>query len=235
MKKKLVVFSGAGISAESGLSTFRDNDGLWENYNINEVATPEAWEENPKLVLDFYNLRRKNAFEAQPNLAHKSISELETHVDVTVITQNIDDLHERSGSSNVVHLHGEVKKVRSTGTNKLYDYGSHPLYLGDVCPEGYQLRPHVVWFGEEVPNLGLAQEIITTADFLIITGTSLNVYPAAGLIYAAREDAKKFLVDLGAELRNNSIKNLITFKEKATIGIPKVAEIIKEDIKTTNA
>ncbi len=231
MKKKLVVFSGAGISAESGLSTFRDNGGLWDNYNINEVATPEAWSNNPKLVLDFYNLRRENAFSAKPNLAHVAIAKLEEILDVIIITQNIDDLHERSGSTNVIHLHGEVKKVRSSGTNELFDYGAKPLFLGDLCPNGFQLRPHVVWFGEEVPNLSIANEIIKEADYLIITGTSLNVYPAAGLIHMAKENAIKYLVDPNFDIRKPSIKNLSILKEKATKGIPIVANLIKKELK----
>lgn len=231
MKKKLVVFSGAGISAESGLSTFRDNNGLWENYNISEVATPQAWAANPKLVLDFYNLRRKNAFEAQPNTAHIAIAELERHLAVTVVTQNIDDLHERAGSTDVIHLHGEVKKVRSTGTNELFDYGSKPLFLGSVCPNGFQLRPHVVWFGEEVPNLEIANKTILEADYLLITGTSLNVYPAAGLIHMTKESSIKYLVDPNSDLRKPSIKNLSLLKEKATVGVPKVANQIIKDLK----
>ena len=194
MKKKLVIFSGAGISAESGLSTFRDNGGLWDNYDINEVATPEAWSKNPTLVLDFYNMRRENALNAQPNLAHKTIAELEEKFDVVVITQNIDDLHERSGSKNVLHLHGEITKVRSTGTDKVYYHGNNKLYLGDLCPDGYQLRPHIVWFGEAVPSLGKADEIVRTADIFIITGTSLNVYPAAGLVNSAPINSIKYLI-----------------------------------------
>ena len=228
--KKLVVFTGAGISAESGLSTFRDNGGLWDNYDINEVATPEAWAANPKLVLDFYNMRRKNAFDAQPNFAHESIAELEDFFDVHVITQNIDNLHERGGSANVLHLHGEVDKVRSVGTGLVYDHGDMPLNYGDLCPDGFQLRPHIVWFGEPVPNLEIADDIVRTADLFIVAGTSLNVYPAAGLVHVAPEKSIKFLVDPSNQLKIPSIKNLTVYKENATIGIPKIVSQLKEEI-----
>lgn len=230
MKKKLVVFSGAGISAESGLDTFRDNGGLWDDYDINDVATPEAWLKDPVMVLDFYNLRRRIASKAKPNAAHIAIAKLEDILDVTVITQNIDSLHEKGGSTNVIHLHGEVNKVRSTGTNEVFQQGVDPLLFGDVCPSGHQLRPHVVWFGEQVPNFTIAQEIISTADYLIVTGTSLNVYPAAGLIHAATENSLKFLVDPSGSIKISSIKNLTTHQEKATIGIPKVAQLIRNNI-----
>ncbi len=226
--KKLIVFTGAGISAESGLSTFRDNGGLWDNYDINEVATPEAWDSNPRLVLDFYNLRRENAFAALPNLAHQSIAELEDCYDVHVITQNIDNLHERGGSSKVLHLHGEVDKVRSVGTNKVYKHGDKPLNYGDLCPDGFQLRPHIVWFGESVPNLGVADEIVKKADFFIVTGTSLNVYPAAGLVHVAPENSIKFLVDPSDEIKVPFIKNLTILKENATSGIPKIVTQLKQ-------
>jgi len=226
--KKLIVFTGAGISAESGLSTFRDNGGLWDNYDINEVATPEAWASNPRLVLDFYNMRRENAFSAMPNIAHQSIAVLEDYFDVHVITQNIDNLHERGGSTKVLHLHGEVDKVRSIGTNKIYNHGDNSLNYGDLCPDGFQLRPHIVWFGESVPNLGLANEIVKTADIFIVAGTSLNVYPAAGLVHVAPERALKFLVDPSEDMNIPSIKNLTVFKENATSGIPKIVDQLKE-------
>ena len=226
MKKKLVLFSGAGISAESGLSTFRDNGGLWDNYDINEVATPEAWYKNPKLVLDFYNMRRENALKAQPNLAHKTIADLEKNFEVVVITQNIDDLHERSGSKNVLHLHGEINKVRSTGTDKVYYHGNKQLHLGDLCPDGFQLRPHIVWFGESVPNLMPAEKIAESSDFFIVIGTSLNVYPAAGLIHSAPINSIKYLIDPSENIKISSVKNLIVVNEKATIGLPKVAQIL---------
>ena len=227
---KLVVFSGAGISAESGINTFRDNDGLWDNYDINDVATPEGWLRNPTMVLDFYNIRRKVASKAKPNAAHIAIAKLEDILDVTVITQNIDTLHERGGSTQVIHLHGQVDQVRSTGTNEVFQQGVDPLLFGDVCPKGHQLRPDIVWFGEQVPNIEIAQEIISTADYLIVTGTSLNVYPAAGLIHAASEVSLKFLVDPSDNIKISSIKNLKLYKEKATIGIPKVAQLIRRKI-----
>ena len=225
-----MVFSGAGISAESGLDTFRDSGGLWDNYDINDVATPEAWLKDPVMVLDFYNLRRRIASKAKPNDAHIAIAKLEDVLDVTVITQNIDSLHEKGGSTNVIHLHGEVNKVRSTGTNEVFQQGVDPLLFGDVCPSGHQLRPHVVWFGEQVPNFTIAEEIISNADYLIVTGTSLNVYPAAGLIHAASENSLKFLVDPSDSIKISSIKNLTIHKEKATVGIPKVAKLIRTTI-----
>ena len=231
MKKKLVIFSGAGVSAESGLDTFRDDGGIWANYDINDVATPEAWLKNPNLVLDFYNTRRRIASDANPNIAHKEIAKLEDILDVTVITQNIDNLHERGGSSNVIHLHGEVDKVRSTGTDEVYLQGVDPLLFGDVCPNGHQLRPHIVWFGEQVPNLTIAEKVISKADFLIVIGTSLNVYPAAGLIHAASDSAPKYLVDPSDNIKISKIENLKIFKEKATIGIPKVAELIRKEFR----
>ena len=226
--KKIVVFTGAGISAESGLSTFRDNGGLWDNYDINEVATPEAWTANPELVLDFYNMRRKNAFEAKPNKAHIELGLLEHFFDVHVITQNIDNLHERGGSTKVLHLHGEVDKVRSLGTGKVYDHGNQPLNFGDLCPDGFQLRPHIVWFGEPVPKLEIAAEIVSSADVFIVAGTSLNVYPAAGLAHCSPEKAIKFLVDPSDEVKIPSIKNLTVIKEKASTGIPKIIAELRE-------
>ncbi|MBK5286328.1 MAG: NAD-dependent deacylase, partial [Bacteroidia bacterium] len=183
MKKKLVAFTGSGISAESGLKTFRDSDGLWEEYNVYDVATPEAWYRNRKLVLDFYNARRKQVINAKPNAAHYSLAKLESSFDVSIITQNIDDLHERAGSKNVLHLHGELMKSQSTLDKKLlYPVSGTELNEGDKCERGSQLRPFVVWFGEEVPMIPRAAEIISEAEILIIVGTSLQVYPAAGLI-----------------------------------------------------
>ena len=219
--KRLVVFSGAGMSAESGLTTFRDSGGLWEKYDIHEVATPEAWQANPELVLEFYNQRRTQVESAHPNEAHKALVELEHRYDVVVITQNIDDLHERAGTKNVIHLHGEIFKARgSNGADKLYPIRG-PLRLGDVSEDGSQLRPHVVWFGEPVPEYDRARRIIGTADILLIIGTSLNVYPAAGLIFHAPSDIPMYLVD-PAEVVNPGISNLIYLKEFATIAVPKV-------------
>jgi NAD-dependent deacetylase len=182
MKKKLVVLTGAGISAESGIKTFRDSDGLWEGHNVQDVATPEGWYKNPALILDFYNQRRKQLKEVQPNLAHQILVELEAHFDVFVITQNVDDLHERAGSKNVLHLHGELLKVRSTkNINYILDW-TEDLNFGHLDNNQNQLRPHIVWFGEEVPALEEAVSITETADYFAVIGTSLQVYPAAGLI-----------------------------------------------------
>lgn len=197
--KHLVVFSGAGMSAESGISTFRDSNGLWENHDVQEVATPEAWLRNPELVQRFYNERRKNILQAQPNEAHQLIAALEQHYAVTVITQNIDDLHERAGSSHVVHLHGNIRYAKSSGPNQEKAYypieGDSLNLRSDHCPEGYPLRPHVVWFGEPVPMYEVAMDRMRAADILLVIGTSLNVYPAAGLIHYAVDAQQKFLID----------------------------------------
>lgn len=197
-KKRLVVLSGAGISAESGLGTFRETGGLWEQYNIEDVATPNAWHKNPELVTHFYNLRRKQAYEAQPNKAHQILTELENHFDVHIITQNIDNLHERAGSSNVIHLHGEISKVKSSGPNSekaYYDQKEWEVKMGDLCPEGYQLRPHVVWFGEAVPMMDEAEKVAAQADLFLVVGTSLNVYPAANIIYYIPRNIPCYLID----------------------------------------
>lgn len=195
---KIVVFSGAGMSAESGIQTFRDANGLWENFKIEEVATPEAWHKNPDLVTDFYNQRRKAIIAAQPNKAHYAINELQQLADVQVITQNIDDLHERAGSKNVIHLHGNIRKAKSSGPNqerKYYDIEGWKLAATDKCPEGYRLRPHVVWFGEAVPAYDIGASIMETANVLIVIGTSLQVHPAAGMINYARNAQLKFVID----------------------------------------
>ncbi len=199
--ERIVIFSGAGMSAESGISTFRDSGGLWEQYDIYEVATPEAWRRNQKLVQDFYNQRRKQIMNVEPNEAHRFIAELGKRADVQVITQNIDDLHERAGSQKVLHLHGNIRYARSSGANKekLYPVQGWELNETHLCDDGYQLRPHVVWFGEEVPELAHAAELIAGADTLIVIGTSLNVYPAAGLIYSLPENGKIFLIDPNAD------------------------------------
>ncbi|MGQ9863725.1 MAG: SIR2 family NAD-dependent protein deacylase [Bacteroidia bacterium] len=191
-----VVLTGAGVSAESGLSTFRDSGGLWEKYSIYEVATPQAWQKNPGLVLDFYNARRAQLATVKPNLAHELIKKLEEKYTVVVITQNVDDLHERAYSKYILHLHGELIKARSSVRQDLiYEIGYQPICLGDTCEAGYQLRPHVVWFGEAVPAYPLAQEISSRAEVFIVVGTSLQVYPAAGLIDEVPPQAKKFLID----------------------------------------
>ena len=224
MRKKILVFSGAGMSAESGISTFRDSDGLWEKYKIENVATPEAWKNNPVLVTDFYNQRRKQIIETTPNDAHRQIFKLEEEFDVQIITQNIDDLHERAGSTNVMHLHGNIRLSKSSGPNQektYYSIEGWKLGAEDVCPEGYRLRPHVVWFGEDVPMYQGAIKAIESADFLIVIGTSLQVYPAAGLIHYAPEKAKKFIIDPRVDeffVPNGFDK----IKETATLGLIEV-------------
>lgn len=196
-REKVVVFTGAGISAESGIQTFRDTDGLWNNYSINEVATPQAWNKNPQLVLDFYNARRENVCAARPNLAHEAVAKLEKNFDVVVVTQNVDDLHERAGSTHIIHLHGELSKARSSGLDDLiYDIGSKPINIGDICEKGYQLRPHIVWFGEGVQNYDTSLQQIKSAQKILVVGTSLSVYPAAGLLKKAKYHAEKLIVSL---------------------------------------
>ncbi|GIV26576.1 MAG: NAD-dependent protein deacylase [Bacteroidia bacterium] len=230
MSKHIVVFTGAGVSAESGLKTFRDSDGLWENYPIEEVATPEAWKRNPELVLEFYNLRRKQCMEAQPNEAHKLIAELEKYYKVTVITQNIDDLHERAGSSNVIHLHGEIMKVRSSvDENLIYPINKWNLELGEKCEKGSQLRPHIVWFGEPVPMMPVAIGITQTADIFIVVGSSLVVYPAASLLYYTKSGIPKYLIDPG-EFSESVLREVIHIKKKATEGMRELFEILTKNV-----
>lgn len=220
---KIVVLSGAGISAESGIATFRDSNGLWEGHDVMEVASPQGWSRNKELVLDFYNQRRKNAFDAKPNLAHIALHELERAHEVVVITQNVDNLHERAGSSNVLHLHGELFKSQSTANPRLvYEMDSLHINLGDRCELGSQLRPFIVWFGEAVPKIEEAIEEVIGADVMIVVGTSLNVYPAAGLIGYMQEDKKIYVVDPNLPEINN--KNIVGIRDKATSGIPKVVK-----------
>ncbi len=195
-KKKLVVLTGAGMSAESGLSTFRDAGGLWDKYPVEQVATPEGFQADPALVLDFYNQRRAQLNEVQPNLGHQLLVELESDYEVQIITQNVDNLHERAGSLNVLHLHGELIKVRSTRYPELiYDIGTKAVHLGDLCEKGAQLRPHIVWFGEAVPAMEEAADLAAQADVFLVIGSSLNVYPAAGLIAYAKREIPKYLID----------------------------------------
>lgn len=218
--KKIVVLTGAGISAESGLKTFRDSNGLWEEYRVEDVATYEAWVKNPALVLEFYNQRRKQLFEAEPNAAHIALAKLEQKYDVHIITQNVDDLHERGGSTKVMHLHGELKKVRSTvDPGLVYTLEGWELKMGDKCEKGSQLRPHIVWFGEAVPLIEDAAELSSQADIFIIVGTSLNVYPAAGLLNYVPDEVPKFLVDPNASSMP-WVKNLKVIREKAGTGVP---------------
>jgi NAD-dependent deacetylase len=224
MKPKLVVFTGAGISAESGIRTFRDSDGLWEEYRIEEVATPQAWEKNKSLVLDFYNQRRKQVLGAEPNAAHLTLAALEAKYDVHIITQNIDNLHERAGSKKILHLHGEIMKSRSTVDSTLiYPIHGPDLNLGDTCEKGSQLRPHIVWFGEMVPAMEMAYYIAEKADLFIVIGTSLAVYPAAGIIDYAPSAIPKYLID-PADVSVSGIRNLTVIKEKAGAGLTKLAE-----------
>lgn len=225
-KKRIVVLTGAGISAESGLKTFRDSDGLWEGYDINEVATATAWRRNPALVLDFYNMRRKNVKEAQPNSAHYALAELQDHYDVHVITQNIDDLHERAGSQNVLHLHGEIFKMRSESDETLV----YPIYddivLGQTAQDGGQLRPHIVWFEEAVPMIEPAAMLVRTADIFVVAGTSLVVYPAAGLVNYAPWEIPKFIIDKKIPY-TSSLYNLTIIEKPATEGMHQLKEYLK--------
>ena len=221
--KKVVVLTGAGISAESGLKTFRDSDGLWEGYNIEDVATPEAWERNPELVQDFYNQRRKTVLEAKPNAAHFALAELQQKFDVTIITQNIDDLHERAGSTQVVHLHGIITRSQSSLNPKLtYPVEGWEIKMGEQCELGSQLRAHVVWFGEAVPMIETAARLCSSAEVFILVGTSLAVYPAAGLINYVPNNVTKYIIDPNIPQFANH--NIIELPYKATTGVPKLVE-----------
>ena len=224
-KKKLVVLTGAGISAESGLKTFRDSDGLWEGYEIEDVATPRAWRKNPKLVLEFYNFRRKNVLDAKPNAAHHGLAELEKHFDVHIITQNIDDLHERAGSSRVLHLHGEIFKMRSEANEQLIYDIRDDMKLGDVAEDGAQLRPNIVWFEEPVPLIEEAVPLVHSADIFVIVGTSLVVYPAAGLVNYARWEIPKFILDKRIPY-TSSVYNLHAIEKPAGEGIKELVDKI---------
>jgi NAD-dependent deacetylase len=222
--KTIVVLSGAGISAESGIKTFRDSDGLWEEYRIEDVATPQAWHRNPSLVLEFYNQRRKQLLTAEPNAAHLALVRLEEKYNVQIITQNVDDLHERAGSTQVLHLHGELKKARSTVDEELiYDINGSELNTGELCEKGSQLRPHIVWFGEAVPMIVPAARFCQNADFVIVIGTSMQVYPAAGLLEYAKTEILKFLVDPNAPDKTY-VRNLTTIRQKAGIGLPPLVD-----------
>ncbi len=225
MKKHIVVLTGAGVSAESGVKTFRDSNGLWEGHEVMEVATPEGFAKNPELVLDFYNQRRRQLFEVEPNSAHYDLADLEKQFNVSVITQNVDDLHERAGSTNVVHLHGELLKVRSTyDANDIQDWKTD-LILGEMCKRGYQLRPHIVWFGEDVPMIEKAITICETADILVIIGTSLQVYPAAGLRHYVPQGTRTYFIDPKPNI--DSTKYLTVIAETATKGMKQLMEFLK--------
>lgn len=228
-KKKIVALTGAGISAESGIPTFRDADGLWEGYDVMKVATPEGWHADRKLVLDFYNQRRKAALKVKPNLAHQILADLEKDFEVTIVTQNIDNLHEQAGSSNIIHLHGELFKSRSSlDENLIYPIEGWALNIGDKCERGSQLRPHVVWFGEMVPMMEPAIEEVATADIFMVVGTSLLVYPAAGLIDMTGEAVPKFIIDPKLPAIRNR-PNLHLYEEKASSGLEQVAIILRRD------
>jgi NAD-dependent deacetylase len=223
MKKKLVVLTGAGISAESGLKTFRDSDGLWEGYDVNEVATPRGWRKNPEQVLHFYNMRRRNVRDALPNTAHRALADLEKFFELQIITQNIDDLHERAGSMHVLHLHGEIFKMRSELDEFLIYSIRDDIHLGDKAPDGGQLRPHIVWFEEPVPLIVNASRLVQGADIFVIIGTSLAVYPAAGLIDYADPQIPKFIVDKNIP-PTRGIQNLYSIQRPATEGMQELKE-----------
>lgn len=226
---KIVALTGAGISAESGIQTFRDQDGLWEGHDVQKVATPQGWQLNPSLVLKFYNDRRRQLKEVLPNDAHIALADLEQHFNVHVVTQNVDDLHERGGSSRVIHLHGELLKVRSLGHDQTPLPWTEDIGLGDLCDQGFQLRPHIVWFGEEVPMLGVAARLISEADIVIIVGTSMMVYPAASLVGYAPEYAKVYYInpDKVSSEEFKYIKNFKYIQENATTGLKKLATELK--------
>lgn len=225
--KTLVILTGAGMSAESGISTFRDAGGLWEKYRIEEVATPQAWATNPALVQEFYNARRKQLAEAQPNNGHKGLVELEQYFNVQIVTQNVDNLHERAGSSSVLHLHGELMKMRSSGPGQeVFEVQPEKIEFSihDKCPKGYPLRPHIVWFGEEVPEIGNAARIVEKADILVIIGTSMQVYPAAGLLHYAQPGIPMYLIDPNdVEIHSNRVT---VIRKGASEGV----KILKEEL-----
>lgn len=228
MNEKITVLTGAGVSAESGINTFRDAGGLWEGHDVMEVASPQGFAKNPELVLNFYNERRRQLSTVSPNLAHSALVGLEEHFNVTIITQNVDDLHERAGSSNVIHLHGELLKVRSTGYKSLVLNWKKDLNLGDLCEKGYQLRPHIVWFGEEVPLLEKAIALTQTADILLIIGTSMQVYPAAGLVNYVKNETPIYFIDPRPSVSENDFENLSIIPKKAAEGVPAlVSDLIK--------
>ena len=236
MKKKIVVLTGAGVSAESGVSTFRDSDGLWEQHKVEDVASIEGWYRNPALVLDFYNARRAQLATVKPNAAHRAIAELENEYDVTVVTQNVDNLHERAGSTRIIHLHGELTKVRPENCcnerdgfseETVFDIGNDSIALGDLAPNGIQLRPHIVWFGEAVPKIEAAIDAVEAADILLIVGTSLQVYPAAGLYAYAKAGIPIYIIDpKDVPLRDGRIHHI---KDVATKGMEEFKNLIKSE------
>jgi len=225
---KIVVLTGAGMSADSGLKTFRDSGGLWEGYDVNKVATVQGWREDPERVLEFYNMRRRQIYEVEPNEGHKAVARLEEHFDVTVVTQNVDNLHERAGSTDVLHLHGELSKVRSVKDESLvYEIGNEEIKMGDTADDGGQLRPHVVWFGEPVPHMEQAAQIVPEAEILIVIGTSLAVYPAASLVHYAPPGIPKYIIDPAAP-QLNDFDGWDHIQKTAAKGTPKlVGELIR--------
>lgn len=222
---KIAVLTGAGVSQESGIKTFRDSDGLWEGHDVMEVASPEGFARNPAVVFDFYNQRRRQLLIVKPNAAHIALAELEKNHEVTIITQNVDDLHERAGSKNVIHLHGELLKARSIADENLILDWKEDLNLGDCCENNNQLRPHIVWFGEMVPMIEVAAAVVEKADAIIIVGTSMQVYPAAGLAQYAKVDAHIYFVDPKPSISES--KRITIFAEKASTGVLKVVEFLK--------
>ena len=224
-KKKLVVLSGAGVSAESGLKTFRDSDGLWEGYNIEDVATPRAWRKDPQLVLDFYNYRRKNVADAVPNAAHTGLAELEKDFDVHIITQNIDDLHERAGSTKILHLHGEIFKMRSERDEVLIKEIRGDIKLGDLAEDGYQYRPAIVWFEEPVPMIEKAIPIVNSADIFVVVGTSLVVYPAAGLVNYTAKHVPIYIIDKKIPY-TSYLSNITAIEKPATEGVKELMKLL---------
>ena len=225
MKKHLVVLTGAGISAESGIKTFRDSDGLWMGNDINDVATPGGFAKNPALVLDFYNQRRREVKKANPNLAHKGLADLEDNFEVTIITQNIDDLHERGGSKNVLHLHGEIFKMRScTNSTKIFNI-LNDISVGDFAEDGSQLRPHIVWFEEDVPMIEIAVDVVMNADIFVVIGTSLQVYPAAGLIDLVKDEVPKYIIDKKIPPVHH-LKNITILEGTASEGVERLKKLL---------
>ena len=226
MKKQLVVLTGAGISAESGIKTFRDSDGLWMGHDINDVATPGGFAKNPALVLDFYNQRRREVRKANPNLAHKGLVDLEDIFEVTIITQNIDDLHERGGSKNVLHLHGEIFKMRScTNSTKIFNI-LNDISVGDFAEDGNQLRPHIVWFEEDVPMIETAVDVVRNADIFVVIGTSLQVYPAAGLIDLVKDEVPKYIIDKKIPPVHH-LKNITILEGTASEGVERLKKLLQ--------
>jgi len=223
---QITVLTGAGMSAESGLKTFRDSNGLWEDHDVMEVASPQGWYNNPELVLEFYNQRRRQLQEVEPNVAHVALAELEKDHQVTIVTQNVDDLHERAGSTRVVHLHGELLKVRSTVNDTFVVGWNEDLVLGDLCSDGYQLRPHIVWFGEAVPMMDEAIRIVRQSDALMIIGTSMQVYPAAGLLQYSTANCPVYFVDPNPTI--SSSERITVIDENATLGVPKAIKKLSD-------